>query len=69
MKKIIIINGPNLNLLGNREKNVYGNKSLNDIKKKCIEKANELNLDCIFFQTNNEGELINSIHSVEKEYD
>ena len=69
MKKIILINGPNLNLLGNRENNIYGNHSLEDIKKQTKEKSAELNLECFFCQSNNEGELINFIHSVEKEYD
>ena len=69
MKKIIIINGPNLNLLGNRENNIYGNHSLEEIKKQSKEKSSELNLECFFCQSNNEGELINFIHSAEKEYD
>jgi len=69
MKKIIIINGPNLNLLGNRENNIYGNHSLEEIKKQSEEKSVQLNLECFFCQSNNEGELINFIHSVEKEYD
>ena len=69
MKKIILINGPNLNLLGNRENNIYGNHSLEEIKKQSEEKSAELNLECFFCQSNNEGELINFIHSVEKEYD
>ena len=69
MKKIILINGPNLNLLGNRENNIYGNHSLEEIKKQAKEKSAELNLECFFCQSNNEGELINFIHSVEKEYD
>ena len=69
MKKIILINGPNLNLLGNRENNIYGNHSLEEIKKQSEEKSSELNLECFFCQSNNEGELINFIHSVEKEYD
>ena len=69
MKKIIIINGPNLNLLGNREQNVYGNDSLEDIKKIVEEKCSQLDIECFFCQSNNEGELINFIHSAEKEYD
>jgi len=69
MKKIIIINGPNLNLLGERESNIYGNHSLEEIKKQSEEKSAELKLECFFCQSNNEGELINFIHSVEKRYD
>ena len=69
MKKIIIINGPNLNLLGNREKNIYGDISLKDIEKKTQEKCKEMNMDLFFCQSNNEGELINFIQSAEKKYD
>ena len=69
MKKIIIINGPNLNLLGNREKNIYGDISLQDIEKKTKEKCKEMDMDLFFCQSNNEGELINFIQSVEEEYD
>ena len=69
MKKIIIINGPNLNLLGNREKNIYGDISLKDIEKKTQEKCKEMNMDLFFCQSNNEGELINFIQSAEEKYD
>ena len=69
MKKIIIINGPNLNLLGNREENIYGEISLEDIEKKTKEKCKEMNMDLFFCQSNNEGELINFIQSAEKKYD
>ena len=63
MKKILIVNGPNLNLLGNRETDVYGEITLNDIKKICEEKCNLLKLSCDFIQSNNEGEIINLIQS------
>ena len=69
MNKIIIINGPNLNLLGKREDDIYGKDSLDDIKKKCDEKAKLLNLEISFYQSNNEGEIINKLHQVESEYD
>ena len=69
MKSIIIINGPNLNLLGNREKNIYGSKSLEDIKKDCIDKGNEKKLNIVFFQSNNEGEIIEKIQEVENNYE
>ena len=68
MNKIIIINGPNLNLLGNREDNIYGTESLDDIELKCREKGKDLKLKIDFFQSNNEGEIINKIHEVEKSY-
>ena len=69
MKKIIIINGPNLNLLGEREINVYGDESLDDIKRKSIKKCNDLDINCFFCQSNHEGEIINYIQSVNSEYD
>ena len=69
MKKIIIINGPNLNLLGNREKDVYGNISIQEIETQSQERCKKLNLELSFFQSNNEGELINYIQSAEHKYD
>ena len=69
MKKIIIINGPNLNLLGNRENLIYGKNSLEDIKIQSEKKSQELNLECFFCQSNNEGELIDFIQSVNEQYD
>ena len=69
MKKIIIINGPNLNLLGNRENSIYGNSTLKDIENLCHENSNKKKLECFFCQSNNEGELINFIQSVQNSYD
>ena len=69
MKKIIIINGPNLNLLGQREDDIYGNDSLSDIKALCEKKGKEKSIKITFFQSNNEGEIINSLHKVEKNFD
>jgi 3-dehydroquinate dehydratase-2 len=69
MKKIIIINGPNLNLLGSREKTIYGDDSIEEIKNNSVLKSKELNLECFFCQSNNEGELINYIHSAQYDYD
>ena len=69
MKKIIIINGPNLNLLGNREKDIYGEDSLEDIKNQSQHKSNKLKLECYFYQSNNEGKIIDKIHSTRTEYD
>ena len=64
-KKIIIINGPNLNLLGEREPEVYGNETLMDLEKMVDEhiKESNLNIDTVFFQSNSEGELVNSIQN------
>ncbi len=62
MKTIFILNGPNLNLLGTREPEVYGVDTLASIEKQCAAKAKTLNLEIDFRQTNLEGELVNWIH-------
>ena len=61
--KIIILNGPNLNLLGEREKSQYGSFTLKDIEKNCKEFAKQNNIDLSFFQSNIEGELVEKIQS------
>ena len=61
MNKIIILNGPNLNLLGEREENQYGNFTLKDIEKKCKEFAKKNNIELSLFQSNIEGELVTQI--------
>ena len=68
-KKIIIINGPNLNLLGQREDDIYWKDSLDTIKNKCEILGKSKKIEITFFQSNNEGEIINKIHEVEKLYD
>lgn len=68
MDKILIINGPNLNLLGNREKIFYGDTTLDSIKSLCEKKCKENKIECVFFQSNHEGELIEKIHSVDYEF-
>ena len=67
MNKIIILSGPNLNLLGEREKNQYGNFSLKDIEIVCKEFANKNNIDLSMFQSNIEGELIEKIQESRNE--
>ena len=63
MNKIIILNGPNLNLLGEREKNEYGSFTLKDVEKHCNEYAVQNNIILSFFQSNIEGELVNQIQN------
>ena len=63
MKKIIILNGPNLNLLGEREKSQYGSFTLKEIEKTCVEFAIKNDFKLTFFQSNIEGELIEKIQS------
>lgn len=69
MKKILIINGPNLNLLGTREKAVYGTETLEDIAIKTNVEAQKLNVDVEFIQTNHEGEIIDKIHEARGKVD
>ena len=61
MNKIIILNGPNLNLLGEREKNQYGSFTLKDIEKNCEEFADKNEISLTLFQSNIEGELVEKI--------
>ena len=61
MKKIIILNGPNLNLLGEREKNQYGSFTLKDIEKRCTEHAKKNKIELSLFQSNIEGELVEKV--------
>ncbi len=63
MNKIIILNGPNLNLLGEREKNQYGNITLKNIEKNCNDFADQNNIELSLFQSNIEGELVNKIQN------
>ena len=67
-QKILVINGPNLNLLGTREKEKYGNISLDDIKKKCELHCKKIGLDVQFKQSNVEGEIVNFIQETQKNY-
>ena len=69
MKKIIILNGPNLNLLGEREKSQYGNFTLKDVEKTCEEFAVKNNLNVTFFQSNIEGELVEKIQESRNDQD
>ena len=64
--KIIIINGPNLNLLGEREQSQYGSITFDQLRKNCLKKANELNVNLEFTQSNIEGEIVNLIQNAKK---
>ena len=65
---IIIINGPNLNLLGEREQSQYGSITFDQLRKNCLKKANELNVNLEFTQSNIEGEIVNLIQDAKKIY-
>ena len=67
MDKIIILNGPNLNLLGEREKNQYGDFTLKDIEKECKKFASSNNIALTLFQSNIEGELVEKIQKSRNE--
>ena len=69
MKKILIINGPNLNLICNREKNFYGDTTLEKIKSICEQKCSESNMEMEFYQSNHEGEILDFMHSKNSDVD
>ena len=66
---IIIINGPNLNLLGEREQSQYGSITFEQLKQKSLLKAKELNVNLEFFQSNIEGEIVTKIQDSRKNFD
>ena len=67
--KIIIINGPNLNLLGEREQSQYGVTTFEQLKDNCSKKGNEIGIHVDFAQSNIEGELVNIIQDARNKYD
>ena len=67
--KIIIINGPNLNLLGEREQSQYGSVTFKQLEENCIKKSNEIGIGLEFTQSNIEGELVDLIQDARKKYD
>ena len=69
MNKIIIINGPNLNLLGEREQSQYGSINYDQLKKNCESEALNLGIKVSFVQSNVEGELVNIIQDARNNYD
>ena len=69
MKKILVIHGPNLNLLGERETNIYGRETLGSINLQIAQKAESRGINCEIFQSNSEGALIDKLHEARKTCD
>lgn len=67
--KILVINGPNLNLLGEREPGIYGDQSYSALSGMIMDKADELGAKCEIFQSNHEGAIIDKLHSARKDFD
>ena len=67
--KILVINGPNLNLLGEREQSQYGSITFEKLKNNCLSKANDLNVDLEFTQSNIEGEIVTLIQEAKNKFD
>ncbi len=69
IKKILVIHGPNLNLLGEREPDVYGDNGIDTLNSNIIDRAKEQGLECEIFQSNHEGAIIDKLHSARKNFD
>ena len=69
LKKILVINGPNLNMLSLREPGIYGTQTLDEINENISTYARSFDIKCDFYQSNCEGEIITAIHSVLDNYD
>ena len=67
--KIIIINGPNINLLGEREQSQYGSITFDKLKENCLKKISELKMKGEFYQSNIEGEIVTKIQKANKQFD
>ena len=68
-KKILIINGPNINLLGEREQSQYGSITYEDLKNKCTKHSNKIGINLSFTQSNIEGEIVTMIQKAKEKYD
>ncbi len=68
-KNILILNGPNLNLLGTRQPEIYGSQTLEDLEKMCVNKGNACSMNIHFEQSNSESKLVTSIQDAINTYD
>jgi len=69
MKKLLVVNGPNLNLLGEREQAVYGKKSLGEIEQKLVSMGREAQIEVEFFQSNHEGDIVDQLQGAKGRVD
>jgi len=68
-KSVLVVNGPNLNLLGAREPEIYGHTTLKDIEDLCLQKASDLGLELAFMQSNHEGAMLDAIQGAASRHD
>ena len=68
-KKVLVIHGPNLNLLGEREPGVYGSTSFSELNQMLMDHAEQLGMECEIFQSNHEGAIIDKLHSARLVFD
>lgn len=68
-ENVLVIHGPNLNLLGEREPGIYGSESYQELNENIMKKAEELGLQCEIFQSNHEGAIIDKIHASRERFD
>ena len=69
IKKILVIHGPNLNLLGEREPGIYGSDSIENLNSSIIDRARDQGLECEIFQSNHEGAIIDKLHAARNSFD
>ena len=69
MKRVLVLNGPNLNLLGRRKPDIYGTTTLAELNDLCVGWGRELDLDVATFQSNHEGDLVDQLHAFRKKVD
>ncbi|MDY4964539.1 MAG: type II 3-dehydroquinate dehydratase, partial [Ruminococcus callidus] len=67
--RILVIHGPNLNLLGEREPGIYGTENLEQVNGAILARAKELGAQCEVFQSNHEGDIIDRLHEARREFD
>ena len=67
MPTVVLLNGPNLNLLGKRQPDIYGHETLADVERACTDRAAALGLTLAFHQSNHEGEIVEQIHTARDE--